>query len=323
MTRAIRIHAYGGADALCWEPVEVADPGPGQVRLRHTAIGLNFIDVYERTGLYQGELPRILGHEAAGVVEALGPKVRHLQVGDRVAYAVTGTGAYSEQRLMDAGRLVKIPDGLDDHRAAALMLKGMTVQALLRQTYRVRKGDAVLIHAAAGGVGSIAVQWAKAVGATVFAVVGSESKVELVRSLGADHALLDGQDWVGRVRELTGGQGVHVVYDSVGQQTFMRSLDCLRVRGMMVSYGNSSGPVQPIAPLELGRRGSLYLTRPAVFTYIATKAALTRSAQEVFDLVARGVISVKIGQTYPLREAAQAHRDLEARRTTGATVLIP
>jgi len=323
MTHAIRIHRYGGPEVLQWEAVEVGEPGPDEVRVRHTAIGLNFIDVYQRTGLYPGDLPATLGREAAGVVEAVGARVKHFSVGQRVAYVGTTAGSYSQARLMPAERLVALPDTIDDQQAAALMLKGLTVQALLRQTYRVRKSDTVLIHAAAGGVGLIAVQWAKYLGAKVIAVVGSEAKAELVRAQRADHVLLSGDDWVGQVKAITRNRGVNVVYDSVGKDTFIGSLDSLRPRGMMVTFGNASGPVPPIAPLELSRRGSLYLTRPTLFHYIATRSALQRAAQELFNLVAHSVISVHVGQTYPLQDAARAHRELEARLTTGSTVLLP
>jgi len=323
MTHAIRIHEPGGPEVLRWETIEVPDPGPGQVRIRHTAIGLNFIDTYERTGLYPLALPAVLGREAAGVVEAVGARVNQIKVGDRVAYAFNSSGAYSEARVLPAERLVRIPDGVDDRQAAALMLKGMTAQMLLRQVYRVRKGNALLVHAAVGGVGSIVVQWAKDLGATIIAVVGSAEKAQRARALGADHALLSGEDWVAQARALTGGRGVDVVYDSVGKDTFIGSLDSLRPRGLMVTYGNASGPVPPMAPLELSKRGSLFLTRPTLFHYIPTRATLMRAATELFDLVAKSVITVNVGQVYPLQEAARAHVDLEARRTVGSTVLVP
>ena len=323
MTHAIRIHEPGGPEVLRWETIEVPDPGPGQVRIRHTAIGLNFIDTYERTGLYPLALPAVLGREAAGVVEAVGARVNQIKVGDRVAYAFNSSGAYSEARVLPAERLVRIPDGVDDRQAAALMLKGMTAQMLLRQVYRVRKGNTLLVHAAVGGVGSIVVQWAKDLGATVIAVVGSAEKAQRARALGADHALLSGEDWVAQARALTGGRGVDVVYDSVGKDTFIGSLDSLRPRGLMVTYGNASGPVPPMAPLELSKRGSLFLTRPTLFHYIPTRATLMRAATELFDRVARSVITVNVGQVYPLQEAARAHVDLEARRTVGSTVLVP
>jgi len=321
MSHAIRIHRYGGPEVMQWEAVDVPEPGPTEVRVRHTAVGLNFIDIYERTGLYQNPLPMTLGREAAAVVVAIGARVKGVAVGDRVAYV--SSGAYSQERVLPADRVVKVPDTIDDAHAAAVMLKGLTVQALLRQTYRVRKSDTVLIHAAAGGVGLIAVQWAKYLGATVIAVVGSPQKAELASKHGADHALLLEDDWVAKARSLTRGRGVNVVYDSVGKDTFMHSLDCLRPRGMMVSFGNASGPVAPFAPLELSRRGSLFLTRPTLFHYIALRSELQRAAQELFDLVARSVIAVHVGQSYPLQDVARAHRDLESRQTTGSTVLLP
>jgi NADPH2:quinone reductase len=284
---------------------------------------LNFIDVYERSGLYQVPLPATPGKEAAGVVEAIGPGVKQLQVGDRVAYSAQGSGAYAAARVMPTERLVKIPDAVDDKTAAAATLKGLTAQMLVRQVYRVRKGDALLVHAAAGGVGSILVQWARHLGAVVIAVVGSSAKADMVRSLGAQHALLTDDDWVAQAKSITGGRGVAVVYDSVGKDTFMRSLDALRPRGMMVTYGNASGPPPAISPLELSKRGSLYMTRPTIFNFFSTRQALARGAQELFDLIARGAIKIQIGQTYALSDAAKAHADLEARRTTGSTVLLP
>jgi NADPH2:quinone reductase len=323
MTGIIRFHDTGGPDVLRWESTELGEPGRDEVRVRHAAVGLNFIDVYERNGLYQMPLPATPGKEAAGIIEAAGAGVKHVKVGDRVAYSSSGSGAYAEARVMPAERLVKIPDGIDDSTAAAAMLKGLTAQALLRQVYRVRKGDALLIHAAAGGVGSILVQWARHLGATVIAVVGSAAKADIARELGAQHALLTDDDWVGQAKAITGGRGVAVAYDSVGKDTFMRSLDTLRTRGLMVSYGNASGAPPAISPLELSKRGSLYLTRPTLFHFIATRPMLTRAAQELFDLLGRGVIKVQIGQTYPLQDAARAHADLEARRTTGSTVLLP
>ena len=323
MPGIIRFHTTGGPDVLRWESIELGEPGRDEVRLRHNAVGLNFIDTYERSGLYQVPLPATPGKEAAGIVEAVGPGVKHVKVGDRVAYALQGAGAYAEARVMPGERLVKIPDAIDDRTAAAVMLKGLTAQALLRQVYRVRKGDALLVHAAAGGVGSILVQWARHLGATVIAVVGSAAKADMARELGAQHALLSDEDWGAQAKAITGGRGVAVAYDSVGKDTFMRSLDTLRPRGLMVSYGNASGPPPAISPLELSKRGSLYLTRPAVFQIITTRPQLARAAQELFDLIARDVIKVRIDQTYPLQDAVRAHADLEARRTTGSTVLLP
>lgn len=319
----IRFTKTGGPEVLQWESVDVGEPARDQVRLRQTAVGLNFIDVYERSGLYQVPLPATPGKEAAGVIEAIGPGVKQLKVGDRVAYSLQGSGSYAEARLVPAERLVKIPDVVDDQTAAAATLKGLTAQMLLRQVYRVRKGDALLVHAAAGGVGSILVQWARHLGAVVIALVGSPAKAELARSLGAQHTLLTDDDWVAQTKAITGGRGVAVAYDSVGKDTFMHSLDALRPRGMLVSYGNASGAPPAISPLELSKRGSLYLTRPTLFHFISTRQTLARAAQELFDLIARDVIKVQIGQTYALRDAAKAHADLEARRTTGSTVLLP
>ncbi|HEY0681105.1 MAG TPA: quinone oxidoreductase [Steroidobacter sp.] len=323
MTGIIRFHETGGPDVLRWESIELGEPARDQVRLRHAAVGLNFIDVYERNGLYQMPLPATPGKEAAGVVEAIGPGVKHVKVGDRVAYSASGSGSYAEARVMSADRLVKIPDAIDDRTAAAAMLKGLTAHMLLRQVYKVRKGDALLVHAAAGGVGSILVQWARHLGATVIAVVGSAAKADTARELGAQHALLSDDDWVAQAKAITGGRGVAVAYDSVGKDTFMRSLDTLRPRGLMVSYGNASGAPPAISPLELSKRGSLYLTRPTAFHFTGTRPALARAAGELFDLMGSGVIKVQIGQTYPLKEASRAHADLEARRTTGSTVLLP
>jgi len=324
MPHAIRIHAHGGPEVLQWEAVAAAAPGPGEVLIRQTAIGLNFIDVYERTGLYPGTLPAGLGREGAGVVEAVGPRVKGVAVGDRVAYASQQPGAYAQERLIAADRVVKIPDGVSDRLAAAAMLKGLTAHFLLRRTHRVRKGDAVVVHAAAGGVGLIAVQWARALGAQVIGVVGSDAKAAVAREHGCHHTLVLGRDdLAARVREITGGQGAHVVYDSIGKDTFFASLDCLRPLGLMVSYGNASGPVPPVAPLELARRGSLFLTRPTLFHYIARRADLDRAARELFAAIGRGVVRIEIGQSYALQDVAQAHRDLEARRTVGSTVLIP
>ncbi len=322
--KAIRFHEYGGPEVLRVETLDPGKPAAGEAQVRHTAIGLNYIDVYDRTGLYAGALPSGLGREATGRVTALGRGTRGLRVGDRVAYVHSEPGAYCEVRNVPAERLVKVPRGISDEQAAALLLKGLTAQFLLRRTYRVRHGDPILVHAAAGGVGLILIQWAKALGAKVIAVVGSEAKAELVRKHGCRHVLIRDRDpLVKTVRTLTRGEGVAVVYDSVGRDTFMDSLDCLRPLGMMVSYGNASGPPPPIHPLELSKRGSLFLTRPTLFSYIAGRAALEAAARELFAAVRKGVVRVRIGQRYPLVEAAAAHRDLEARRTTGSTVLIP
>jgi NADPH:quinone reductase len=324
MPHAIRIHAHGGPEVLRWEDVAASDPGPGEVLVRQTAIGLNFIDVYERTGLYPGALPRGLGREGAGVVEAVGPRVRGFKPGERVAYASHQPGAYAQERTIAAERLVRIPEGVSDRLAAAAMLKGLTAWFLLRRTHRVVRGETVVVHAAAGGVGLILAQWARHLGATVVGVVGSDAKAEVARAHGCHHVLVLGRDDLpARVRAVTGGQGAHVVYDSVGKDTFTASLDCLRPLGMMVTYGNASGPVPPFAPLELARRGSLFLTRPILFNYVARRAELERGARELFDVIGRGAVRIEIGQSYALQDVAQAHRDLEARRTIGSTVLIP
>jgi len=324
MSRAIRIHAYGGPEVLRFEEVPVGKPGTRQLRIRHTAIGVNFIDTYERTGLYPARLPAVLGREAAGVVVEAGRLATRFKAGDRVAYAGNAAGAYAEERIIDAGRVVPLPDSITDQQAAAMMLKGLTAWFLLRRCYRLRARDTILLHAAAGGVGLIALQWATALGARVIAAVGSDEKAEIARAHGA-HAVIVStrEDIAARVREITKKRGVPVVYDGVGKDTFFASLDCLRPRGLMVSFGNASGPVPPIAPLELTKRGSLYLTRPMLFHYTAKPSELARGARELFEIVASGKVRLRIGQTYPLAQAAQAHRDLEARRTTGSTLLIP
>ncbi len=322
--KCIRFHEHGGPEVLRVEDCDPGKPACGEVQLRHSAVGVNYIDVYDRTGLYPGELPSGVGREAAGVVIALGSNVRGLRVGARVAYVDSKPGAYCDVRNVPAERLVKVPRDISDEQAAAIMLKGLTARALLRRTYRVRRGDVLLVHAAAGGVGVILTQWAKALGATVIGVVGSEAKAELARRHGCRHVLIRGRDeLVESVRKLTRGAGVAAVYDSVGRDTFMTSLDCLRPLGLMISYGNASGPPPPISPLELAKRGSLYLTRPTLISYIARRADLDAAVRELFSAVRAGVVRVKIGQRYPLAEAAAAHRDLEARRTTGSTVLIP
>jgi NADPH:quinone reductase len=324
MTHGILIHSTGGPEVMAWSSIDVPPPSAGEVRIRHTAVGVNFIDVYDRTGLYPMALPGRLGREAAGTVEVVGAGVKSLRVGDRVAYTSTVPGSYAEARNMPADRVVKLPDGISDEQGAAMMLKGLTAQYLLRRTYRVKRGDTILVHAAAGGVGLILVQWAKRLGARVIAVVGSDAKAALVRHYGADEVVLTPrEDLVTRVRELTNGEGVPVVYDSVGKDTFHASLDCLRRLGMMVTYGNASGPVPPLAALELSRRGSLFLTRPTLFHYIATRSELQKSARELFNVVADGTVELVIGQRYALRDAARAHIDLESRRTVGSTVLVP
>jgi NADPH2:quinone reductase len=325
MSKAIRVERTGGPEVLQWADMPVGQPGPGEALVRHTAIGMNFIDVYHRRGLYPlPSLPAVIGLEAAGRVEAVGPGVTEVVPGDRVAYAGGPTGAYSEARVIPSDRLVKLPDGIDDRRAAAMMLKGMTAEYLLRRTYAVKPGDAILVHAAAGGVGLIVCQWAKTLGATVIGTVGTKDKAELANAHGCDHVIVTGEeDVVARVREITGGEGVSVVYDSVGKDTFMRSLDCLRPRGLMVSFGQASGMVPPLDISILSAKGSLFLTRPTLMTYTASREDLMASAAALFDAVLRGVVRIEVRQTYPLRDAARAHADLEARKTTGSTVLIP
>lgn len=324
MPQAIVIRETGGPEVLRIEEVVVPAPAAGEVQVRHTAIGLNFIDVYDRTGLYATPLPAVPGREAAGIVTALGRKVKGLRVGDRIAYALSVPGAYTQLRNVPAARVVKLPKAVKDEVAAAIMLKGLTAQYLLRGTWRVKKGEWILVHAAAGGVGLLLCQWARALGAKVIGVVGSDAKAKLAKQHGCHHVLLAGRDdIVDRVKALTKGAGVHVVYDSVGKDTFFESLDCLRSRGMMVSYGNASGPPPAVSPLELAKRGSLYLTRPTLFSYIASPAELAAAARELFAMVRKRKLRVRIGQRYALVDARQAHRDLEARRTTGSTVLVP
>ncbi|MBT0962027.1 quinone oxidoreductase family protein [Denitromonas iodatirespirans] len=324
MNQAIRFHETGGPEVLRWETVEVPAPASGEVTLRHHSVGLNYIDTYHRSGLYPVPLPSGIGLEAAGEVTAVGEGVTELRVGDRVAYAGGPLGAYAQHRNMPADRLVKLPEGISYEQGAAMMLQGMTAQYLLRRTYRVQAGDTVLIHAAAGGVGLIVCQWAKALGATVIGTVGSEEKAELARAHGCDHAILYNREkFADRVREITGGKGVPVVYDSIGKDTFMDSLSCLRPRGLMVTYGNASGPVAPFDPGLLAKMGSLFLTRPTLFGYTAEREDLVAMAQDLFEVVGSGKVKIEVRQRYPLAEAAQAHRDLEARKTTGSTVLEP
>lgn len=323
MPFAIRIHETGGPEVLRWEAVEPGKPGPGEVLVRNTAVGLNYIDAYHRSGLYPVPLPATLGMEGAGVVEAVGPGVKEFKSGDRVAYAQP-IGAYAEVCLRPAERLVKIPAGVDDATAAAMMLKGLTAQYLLRRTYRVKQDDTILVHAAAGGVGQILSQWGKYLGATVIGTVGSEEKAALAKKAGCRHVIvLSKENFSERVRALTKGQGVPVVYDGIGRDTFEGSLDCLQPLGMMVSYGNASGPVPPFNPALLSQKGSLFLTRPTLMTYVAKREDLVKAARELFAVVKSGEVKIRINQTYPLREAARAHRDLEGRRTTGSTVLLP
>ncbi len=323
MSYAIRLYETGGADNMRWEEVPDEQPGPGQVLVRNTAVGLNYVDTYVRSGLYPTPLPTTLGTEGAGVIEAVGPKVKEFKAGDRVAYAGP-VGAYAEKVLRPADRLVKIPPGIDDKVAAAMLLKGMTAQYLLRRTYRVKAGDAILVHAAAGGVGQIMCQWGKYLGATVIGTVGSESKAALAKKAGSRHVLVLGRDnLVDAVKKITKGKGVPVVYDGVGKDTFMDSLDCLAPLGLMVTFGNASGPVPPVNLGILAQKGSLFVTRPTLATYTAKREDLVKSAQELFSVVKKGAVKIAINQTYPLRDAAQAHRDLEARKTTGSTVLLP
>jgi NADPH2:quinone reductase len=321
---AIRIHETGGPEVMRWEEVEVPAAGPGEVTIRNHACGLNFIDTYQRSGLYPLTLPSGLGLEGAGVVEAVGPGVTDFKAGDRVAYCSAPNGAYATFRNYPAERLIKLPDTVDFETAAGMMLQGMTVEFLVRRTYPVKAGDFVLFHAAAGGVGTIAMQWLSSLGALIIGTAGSPEKCAIAKSLGATHVInYRSEDWVKRVKEITDGKGVHVVYDGVGKDTFLPSLDCLRMRGMMVTFGNASGPVPEIPPLILSQKGSLFLTRPTLFHYIASRADLELSASALFDVVNRGVVKIQIGHRYPLKDAAQAHRDLQARKTTGATILIP
>lgn len=323
MNHAIRIHQTGGPEVLSWDEVEVGHPGPGEARIRHTAIGLNFIDTYHRSGLYPLGLPAILGSEGAGVVVEVGTGVTEVKAGDRVGYAGP-VGAYAEERLVAAHRLVPLPDDVDDRVAAAAMLKGMTAQYLLRRTHRVEAGETILLHSAAGGVGLIAAQWAKGLGATVIGTVSTDAKAALAREAGCAHVIVTSREsFVARVREITGGAGVRVVYDAVGKDTFDGSLDCLAPLGLMVSFGNASGPVPPVSPLVLSQKGSLFLTRPTLMTYTAKRDDLLSTAADLFSVIRTGVVKVRIDATFPLREAAAAHVALEARRTTGSTVLLP
>ncbi|CDX35831.1 quinone oxidoreductase, NADPH-dependent [Mesorhizobium sp. ORS 3359] len=325
MSKAIRIHANGGPEVLAYEDADPGQPGEGQILIRHTAIGLNFIDVYYRSGLYPppGGFPLIPGSEAAGVVLALGAGVDWLKPGDRIAYAVN-VGAYSEQRVIAADRVVKVPDGISDEQAAAMMLKGMTAEYLLRRTFPVKAGDTILYHAAAGGVGLILGQWAKHLGATVIGTASSSDKIELARAHGFDHVInYKEQDFVAGVAALTGGRKCDVVYDSVGADTFPASLDCLRPLGMFVSFGSSSGPVPPFPISLLAQKGSLFATRPTLFVYNAKREDLVASAEALFDVVKSGAVEIKINQRYSLKDAGKAQADLEARKTTGTTVLIP
>jgi NADPH2:quinone reductase len=324
MAHAIRIHSVGGPDVLTFDEVAVGEPGPGEARVRHTAIGLNYIDTYHRTGQYPLPLPAGIGLESAGVIEAVGSGVGWGSQGDRVAYCGGTPGSYSTVRVMSADRLVKIPEGIDDSTAATLMLKGLTVQYLLRQTFPLKGGETILFHAAAGGVGLIACQWARALGVTMIGTVGSDAKAELAKENGCAHTIVyTREDFVARTRELTGGSGVPVVYDSVGKDTFPKSLECLSPRGMFVSFGASSGPIAAFNIGLLAQKGSLYATRPTLFNYADTRERLYRMADEMFALVRAGKIKSEARQSFPLKDAAAAHRALEARETTGATVLLP
>jgi len=324
MPHAIRVHATGGPDVLTFDDVTVGDPGPGEARIRHTAVGVNYIDTYHRSGLYKIPLPSGIGSEAAGVVEAVGSGVDWVKPGDRVAYCGGPLGSYSEVRVMPAERLVKLPDVISDHVAATLMLKGFTVQYLFRQTHRLKEGDTILFHAAAGGVGLIACQWAKALGVTMIGTVGSDEKAALAKENGCAQTIVyTRENFVERVKALTGGKGVPVVYDGVGKETFPASLDCLSPRGLFVSYGNASGPVPPLDIMLLSAKGSLYVTRPTLFTYAAKRDDIAGMAKELFDLVLAGKIVSEPRQTFALKDATAAHRALESRATTGATVLMP
>lgn len=325
MQKAIRIHEYGGPEVLQWEDVPLPNPGPGEALVRHAAVGLNYIDVYFRTGLYKApSLPAVIGMEAAGTVEAVGEGVAGLKPGDRVAYATGPIGAYAQFRTIKADRLVALPDSIPFDTAAAMMLQGMTAQYLLKRTYKAQKGDTILVHAAAGGVGLIMCQWARHLGCTVIGTVGSDAKAELARAHGCDHPIVyTREDFQARVKEITDGKMVPVVYDSIGKDTFHKSLDCLAPFGVMVSYGNASGPVGPVDIGILAGKGSLYVTRPTLATYTAKRADLESSAHDLFDVVGRGVVKIEVNQRFKLEDAAAAHTALEARKTTGSTLLMP
>jgi NADPH:quinone reductase len=325
MSKAIRIYKTGGPEVLKWENTDVKAPGYGEAKILHKAIGLNYIDVYGRTGLYPlPSLPHTLGIEAAGVVEAVGEGVNNVVIGDRIAYVISPPGAYSEKRIVPANRLIKLPDEVSEETAAAMMLKGMTAQYLLNQTYNLKAGDHILIHAAAGGVGLIVCQWAKHLGAKVIGTVGSKEKAVIAESHGCDNTIVYTQEnFKDRVLEITKGKGVDVVYDSIGKSTFMDSLDSLRPLGMMVTFGNATGPITPFSPKILAAKGSLFLTRPTIFTYIAKRENMISMATDLFKIVSSGAVNIKINQTYKLSDAAQAHSDLEARKTTGSTIFIP
>ena len=324
MTHAIRFHKAGGPEVLQWEEVQVGKPGPGEARVRNTAVGLNYVDTYVRSGHYPSSPPSGLGAEGAGIVEEVGPGVADVKPGDRVAYGSGPLGAYAEERVMPADRLVALPDGISDQQGAAMMLKGLTTQYLIRQIHKVAKGETILFHAAAGGVGLIACQWAHALGATVIGTVGSEEKAKLAKAHGCDHPIVTArEDFVERVKEITGGEKVPVVYDSVGKDSFMKSLDCIRPRGLMVSFGQSSGAIDPVDLAIFAQKGSLFFTRPTLNTYAAKRADMLAMAKDLFEAVLSGKVKIEIGQTYPLKDAARAHAALESRETIGASLLIP
>jgi NADPH2:quinone reductase len=322
--KAIRIEEFGGPENMKMVDVAVGEPGPGQVRIRHQACGLNFIDIYQRSGVYPLQLPVILGMEASGVIEAVGPGVTHLQPGDRAAYASAPPGAYAQARVMNAMQVCKLPDAISFEEGAAMMLKGLTVEYLFSSSSRARPGDTVLFHAAAGGVGLIACQWARAMGVTLIGTAGSDEKCALAKAHGATHVInYTTQDWVKEVREITGGKGVDAVLDSVGKATWEGSLNCLRPMGTMVTFGNASGKPDPVDPQILAAKGSLFLTRPTLFSHIASREACQARADDLFAMVSLGKVKIRINQTYPLAEVAQAHRDLDGRKTTGTTILLP
>ncbi|MDH5187774.1 MAG: quinone oxidoreductase [Rhodospirillaceae bacterium] len=324
MVKAVRIHEFGGTDKLSLDDIDLGSPGAGEICVRHSAIGLNFIDIYMRNGTYPLPLPHVLGMEGAGLVEAVGEGVSELKIGDRVAYAAQPPGAYAEARIIAAERVVKIPDAITDETAAAMMLQGLTAQYLLRRTYNVKKGDTILMHAAAGGVGLIVCQWAKHLGATVIGTVGTEEKAKIAKAHGCDHTIIyTKENFLDRVKEITGGEGVEVVYDSIGKDTFDQSLDCLKPLGTMVTYGNATGEVEPFQPKILAAKGSLFLTRPTLFTYIAKRDDLVGMANELFEVIMSGKVKIEIGQKYSLADVAKAHADLEGRKTTGSTILLP
>jgi len=323
MVHAIQIHQHGGPEVMTWEEIDVGQPGQGQVRLKQTAVGLNYIDTYHRSGLYKISLPAIIGSEGAGEVTAVGPGVTDIKVGDRVAYA-GAMGAYAEERLIAADRVVKLPDSIDDKTAAAMMLQGMTVQYLLRRTYKVGPDTTLLMHAAAGGIGLIACQWAKHLGATIIGTASSEEKCALAKAAGATHMInYKTENFVERVNEITGGKKCDVVYDSIGKDTFPASLDCLKPLGLFVTFGNASGPIDAFNAGILAAKGSLYMTRPTLNTYTATRADLVATAKDLFDVVGSGAVKINVNQKYALKDAAQAHKDLEGRKTTGSIILLP